>query len=149
MRRRSGTSSPSSQHLKESPPATLRAQNHPDPPSNHTRKARKVPQHLDGTAAIVTPVEAQPPTGAIFHAKCGKWWTGTLTSHCSGCCETFSGLAAFDAHRTGSHAKGDRHCQPPENAGLTLDENRRYRCWKKPGDGIKRWNTDESQEDTE
>ena len=95
------------------------------------------------------PSEATPPPHATFHAKCGQWWTGTLTSHCSGCCETFSGLAAFDAHRTGSHAKGDRHCQPPENAGLTLDENRRYRCWKQPGDGIKCWNTDESQEDTE
>jgi hypothetical protein len=33
------------------------------------------------------------------HGKCGKAWSGTRACHCSGCCETFSGIGLFDAHR--------------------------------------------------
>ena len=46
------------------------------------------------------------------HPKCGKTFPGGDGSgHCSGCCETFIGLAAFDAHRTGSHADHERRCE--------------------------------------
>ncbi|HEX6382227.1 MAG TPA: hypothetical protein VF180_13360 [Acidimicrobiia bacterium] len=35
----------------------------------------------------------------IRHGACGMSWTGAGTSHCSGCHETFTSLAAFDRHR--------------------------------------------------
>lgn len=97
-----------------------------------------MPQNLARTAAIGIADSPPAPKNAIFHAKCGKWWTGTLTSHCSGCCETFTGLTAFDAHRAGSHARGERHCLPPGTVGLA-DAGRAYACWGTPGDGTEWW----------
>jgi hypothetical protein len=45
------------------------------------------------------------------HPKCGKSFPGgSSAGHCSGCCETFIGLAAFEAHRRGEHGV-DRHCE--------------------------------------
>lgn len=79
------------------------------------------------------------PPNAITHARCGNWWTGTLTSHCSGCCRTFSGLTAFDAHRDGNHAAGTRHCVDPETVGLVVSDTRRFTCWGHPSDGIEWW----------
>lgn len=72
-------------------------------------------------------------------ARCDSRWSGTRTSHCGGCHLTFTGLTAFDAHRTGTHAK--RSCLDP---AALLDENeksdrfgepifkltdRAYPCW--------------------
>lgn len=45
--------------------------------------------------------------------RCNNRWGGTSTCHCSGCHETFTGLTAFDQHRTGSHTHGTRRCLPP------------------------------------
>jgi len=46
-----------------------------------------------------------------IHPKCGKSYPGTKTAgHCSGCCETFIGLGAFEKHRIGEHGK-DRRCE--------------------------------------
>jgi len=33
------------------------------------------------------------------HGACGQSWNGTRPAHCSGCCQTFSGVALFDRHR--------------------------------------------------
>jgi hypothetical protein len=45
------------------------------------------------------------------HPKCGKSYPGGPTAgHCSGCCETFIGLGAFEKHRVGDHGP-DRHCE--------------------------------------
>lgn len=45
------------------------------------------------------------------HPKCGKSYPGGPTAgHCSGCCETFIGLNAFESHRRGEHGV-DRHCE--------------------------------------
>ena len=40
-------------------------------------------------------------TALTTHGKCGKTWKqrGNRTGHCGKCCETFEGLALFDAHR--------------------------------------------------
>ena len=35
---------------------------------------------------------------------CGAEFSGLKTAHCSACHETFTTVAAFDKHRTGSHA---------------------------------------------
>lgn len=85
-----------------------------------------------------SPCGSNRPSNAIVHAKCGQWWTGTRTSHCSGCCRTFAGLAAFDAHRDGNHARGERHCVDPETVGL-VDSGRAYPCWGHPSDGTQWW----------
>ena len=69
--------------------------------------------------------------------KCDKRWSGYNTSHCSSCHETFTGLSAFDRHRTGSHAAGTRKCLPPADVGLA-QVNRSYPCWGTEGDD--RWN---------
>lgn len=59
---------------------------------------------------------------------CSNRWGGLNTAHCAACHETFTTVTAFDKHRSGSHAKGTRHCLPPEEAGLVL-ASRDYRCW--------------------
>jgi hypothetical protein len=60
---------------------------------------------------------------------CSSRWAGSVTSHCAGCHLTFTGLTAFDEHRTGSHQQ--RSCLPPEGAGLALT-GRLYPCWGLP-----------------
>ena len=35
--------------------------------------------------------------------RCPNHWGGLKTAHCAACHETFTGLTAFDKHRTGSH----------------------------------------------
>ncbi len=61
------------------------------------------------------------PTSAVrtdsrltTHGQCGKSWIqrGNRTGHCSGCHETFEGLAVFDAHRYTNDA-GQRACRNP------------------------------------
>ena len=43
--------------------------------------------------------------------KCGATFPNSSRhGHCSGCCRTFVGLAAFDAHRVGKHGV-DRRCE--------------------------------------
>lgn len=84
------------------------------------------------------------------HAKCGKSWGGLLTSHCGACCTNFTGLSAFDKHRTGSHSKG-RYCLDPSTA---IEENpesskfgqplfkltdRKYPCWALAGHSPEWW----------
>jgi hypothetical protein len=89
------------------------------------------------------------PKNAFECGTCHSWWTGQLTSHCSGCHRTFTGLTAFDAHRDGNHANGTRHCVDP--ATLTdskgqpaplVDAGRSYPCWGYPSDGTEWWKTD-------
>lgn len=48
------------------------------------------------------------------HLLTGNVW---CKYHCASCDECFRSLAAFDAHRRGSHYKNTRHCADPE--GLT------------------------------
>ncbi len=78
--------------------------------------------------------------------RCHTTWGGANTAHCSGCCTTFTGLTAFDAHRTGSHTesgeriidkgktepRGPRRCLPPEEVGL-VQAGRKYPCWGQEG----------------
>lgn len=71
--------------------------------------------------------------------RCDARWGGTRTSHCGGCHQTFTGLSAFDAHRTGSHAK--RSCLNPATAVNQNEDSdsygelifkltdRAYPCW--------------------
>ncbi len=70
--------------------------------------------------------------------RCNNRWGGTSTCHCSGCHETFTGLTAFDQHRTGSHTHSTRRCLPPAEAGLQ-DARRNYPCWGTPGNGTEWW----------
>ena len=69
--------------------------------------------------------------------RCTNRWGGLNTAHCAACHETFTGLTAFDAHRTGSHAKSTRHCANPTDVGL-VNAGRAYPCWGFPSDG-KHW----------
>ena len=48
------------------------------------------------------------------------------------CHRTFTTVSTFDKHRTGSHAKGTRHCVPPAEVGL-VDAGRAYPCWAQAG----------------
>ena len=83
--------------------------------------------------------------------RCDTRWGGPLTCHCTACHRTFSGITAFDKHRTGSHTKG-RSCLDPETAvferadGTTwglVKLGRRYECWGFENDGY--WGSDEQQ----
>jgi hypothetical protein len=70
--------------------------------------------------------------GTAMCAGCSARWGGLKTAHCVACHATFSVVAAFDKHRTGSHAYGYRHCLDPETVGL-VDVGRAYPCWSFPG----------------
>lgn len=78
------------------------------------------------------------PDSAI-HCRCGAWWTGLTAGHCTGCHRTFSGIAAFDRHRTGSHAGGTRRCLDPATVVNERGEpqlvpaNRLWSGWALPG----------------
>lgn len=78
------------------------------------------------------------PASAI-HCRCGAWWTGFNSGHCTACHRTFTGLSAFDAHRTGSHAAGTRHCLDPETLRTEAGEpvlvpaNKPWPGWSLPG----------------
>lgn len=63
--------------------------------------------------------------------RCASRWGGLNTAHCGACHQTFTGIHAFDRHRTGSHSGGTRHCQPPAIVGL-IDAGREYPCWGFP-----------------
>ena len=79
--------------------------------------------------------ESEPRVGC---AGCAQRWGGIKTSHCSACHTTFSGITAFDKHRTGSHANDTRRCLTPEEAGL-VRLSRRYECWGRESDGEEFW----------
>jgi hypothetical protein len=67
-----------------------------------------------------------------LHARCGRRWSGNITAHCAGCCETFSGVSTFDQHRDGKpgdHRYPAGQCYYPGDAGLVLLADRAYRCW--------------------
>ena len=66
------------------------------------------------------------------HFRCGATWGGLSTCHCAGCCMTFSGLTAFDAHRKGGA------CLTPGDAKL-VDSGRDYVCFGFPGTGDAWW----------
>jgi hypothetical protein len=53
-------------------------------------------------------------SGLTYHGACGKGWKqrGNRTGHCSGCHETFEGIALFDAHQRRS-ADGSLVCLDP------------------------------------
>ena len=67
-------------------------------------------------------------------AKCPSRWAGANTAHCTACHLTFTGLTAFDKHRTGSHSdRRGRFCLAPEVVGLVLT-SRLYPCYGEPID---------------
>ena len=72
------------------------------------------------------------PTVDVTCPGCDAHWAGQLTGHCTACHATFSDVAAFDTHRSGSYAKG-RVCLPPRDVGLTLAD-RPYPCWEIEGE---------------
>lgn len=85
----------------------------------------------DETASPGT--DPQPiPNTAIRCPRCPSWWTGTRSGHCTACHRTFTSIAAFDKHRSGSHAKSTRHCVDPETVGL-VPAGRAWPGWSLPG----------------
>jgi hypothetical protein len=61
-----------------------------------------------------------------FGHRCGARWSGLGTAHCARCCNTFSGVSAFDDHRK------DGACLDPATVGLSILDGRAYQCWGKP-----------------
>ena len=77
---------------------------------------------------------------------CGSWWTGLNTCHCTACHTTFTGITAFDAHRTGSHTNDTRTCLAPTelvdgkgNPKPLVDAGRAYSCWGFPAAENPHW----------
>lgn len=56
----------------------------------------------------------RPPGAKAWCSKCGRGWAGRSECHCAVCCRHFSGVEAFDKHRTGSDDA--RRCLDPETA---------------------------------
>jgi hypothetical protein len=107
---------------------------------------------------------ANQGTGLTRHGKCSLvWWqSGNYTSHCAGCCRTFTSLAGFDAHQE-LDTTGRVVCHDP--AGIVDDQGRLRFGFERghhygetapgywtalpastrtlPGPGIRVWTTDE------
>ena len=71
---------------------------------------------------------------------CRNWWDRTGAAHCSSCHQTFTGVGAFEMHRSGSHAGGARHCLDPatvrsEKTGepLLVPADKPWAGWSRPG----------------
>lgn len=79
-----------------------------------------------------------PPASAI-HCRCGAWWTGLTAGHCTGCHRSFTSIAAFDRHRSGSHAADTRQCLDPATVLTEKGEpalvpaNKPWIGWSLPG----------------
>jgi hypothetical protein len=78
----------------------------------------------------------------ILHPKCGKRFpNGSRAGHCAGCCETFIGNTAFEAHRAGEHGTPERRCEIGPNhwqddrghwhVGPRLTEEQKAKMWPK------------------
>ena len=84
----------------------------------------------------------------IPHPKCGKTFpSNNRHGHCASCCETYVGLAAFDAHRRGHFEARECVNQPYESVGESAKT--RYGHWL-DSDGYwhygKKLSTEERQE---
>lgn len=77
------------------------------------------------------------PAGAITHGKCGSWWTGERAAHCGACCETFSGLTAFDRHQR--RADDGQLCRKPADVGLVPVDKPWGVMWSCPSTGANPW----------
>jgi hypothetical protein len=63
----------------------------------------------------------------VLHPKCGKRFPDTpRTGHCSGCCETFYGIAAFDEHQRRGDAGRVQCLAPAEGDQWHRDELDRW-----------------------
>jgi hypothetical protein len=85
----------------------------------------------------------------ITCSGCDNHWTGLAVMHCSKCHRTFTGISAFDLHRTGSHAASTRTCLDPvtvfNKAGehSLVEVTRQYWSgWGCPGDDTRFENED-------
>ena len=128
--------------------------NHPDLPVSHESRSgtNTTPNNRYASTSDYPPKPRnwakQLGSGAGECGKCGAWWTGSNTAHCSACCETFTTIAAFDKHRAGSHAYDTRHCVPPsavhnqKGERVLIDAGRDYPCWGFPGSDAKWWSED-------
>lgn len=85
--------------------------------------------------------------------RCGAWWTGANTCHCTGCHRNFTSQTACDKHRAGSHERDTRHCLDPatvvhgprsKHAGkpMLVDADRDYPCWGFAGSDVQWWGGD-------
>lgn len=69
--------------------------------------------------------------GGRIECRCGAWWTGAGRAHCGGCHETFSGITAFDLHRSQAGEHGT--CRAPADVGLEVAERPYGPLWRSPG----------------
>lgn len=90
-------------------------------PPHHTNRHRSIDSGWSSTGQQI-----------ISCGRCESRWTGLNAAHCAACHETFTSVSAFDQHRTGSHAKGTRHCLTPTDVGL-VPADREWKGWSLPG----------------
>jgi hypothetical protein len=79
----------------------------------------------------MTPTDTTLPRGAVTHPKCGSRWVGRTSSHCAGCCESFSGSGTFDDHQ--SITSEDGLCRKPQDVGLVAVGREWGTLWCRPG----------------
>ena len=65
-------------------------------------------------------------------SKCPSLWSGLAQCHCSSCCLTFSGLTAFDRHR--SLGKCKKPSEMVNSEGEPVFELRDSGIWAFPSD---------------
>jgi hypothetical protein len=55
---------------------------------------------------------------AAIVCPCGARWTGRGRAHCGACHRTFTGVTAFDSHRTAAGEGEHGGCREPADVGL-------------------------------
>lgn len=73
--------------------------------------------------------------------RCPARWGGKKQTHCGSCHETFSGIWAFDKHRSSGMC-----VKPPWKAGLVRSERVGYTLWAIPGSD-ERWDREKEDDD--
>ena len=63
---------------------------------------------------------SSPKNAPASCGRCSAQWSGTRIAHCAGCCRTFTGPSAFDAHRSVGR------CVDPATVGLVLNNRGRW-----------------------
>jgi len=76
------------------------------------------PTTQTGQTSICHYPQSQKPPLLIECNGCVNAWTGSSACHCCGCHRTFTGVTAFDIHRTGGT------CNPPTSLLTEKGEQR-------------------------
>ena len=77
------------------------------------------------------------PSTARFHEitcrHCGGWWTGLISCHCAGCHRSFTGVGAFDIHRSRGKCADPATILTKTGEHALIPADKPWPGWSRPG----------------